>query len=339
MVRVMSSSELFSSNVPGIPHTIMVTGVGALIGQGIIQSLKSQKKYRIVGLDRAHSSYAASLCDHFYTKPCREESPEYLSFLRETVKRHAIKLVIPGIEQDIEYFHQLRSTLDLLEAPVVLNNPELIEVAADKGETMERISRAGMPSIPTYCGTIWEECVSCCGPAPWLLKPRRGSGSRGQAILENQADFDYWLTKTQGSALIQHIVGDPETEYTVAVFGFGDGTANPPAILRRKLGPGGATVFAETVPTSTCIELSVEALNRLFRPLGPTNYQFRVEGDVAYLLEINPRISASTSMRHALGYNEAQMCVDYFVDENVPQPASLRLGRVERYLSDFVSLS
>jgi carbamoyl-phosphate synthase large subunit len=77
-------------------------------------------------------------------------------------------------------------------------------------------------------------------------------------------------------------------------------------------------------------------LNGLFRPLGPTNYQFRKEHGVPYLLEINPRFSSTASIRAAFGYNEASMAVDFFLRRKTPDHPTIRCGWAARYTEDFI---
>jgi hypothetical protein len=55
-----------------------------------------------------------------------------------------------------------------------------------------------------------------------------------------------------------------------------------------------------------------------FKPIGPTNFQFRFDSGNFKLLEINPRISSATSIRTKLGYNETKMSIDYFLFNILP---------------------
>jgi carbamoyl-phosphate synthase large subunit len=54
------------------------------------------------------------------------------------------------------------------------------------------------------------------------------------------------------------------------------------------------------------------------------------------LLEINPRISSSTSIRTAFGYNEAGMAVDYYLDNKKPKQPKIKRGWAVRYTDDFI---
>lgn len=168
-----------------------------------------------------------------------------------------------------------------------------------------------------------------------LLKPRQGNGGRKIVRLEDERDFEYWTRKTDEPFMLQRIVGTDEDEFTASVFGLGDAQATPPIVFKRKLSPTGSTLLADVVDDAS-IQSMIGRLNVLFRPLGPTNYQFRTEADTTYLLEINPRISSATSFRAAFGFNEAWMCVDYFLHKTVPAPCGIRRGRAMRYVEDHV---
>jgi carbamoyl-phosphate synthase large subunit len=101
------------------------------------------------------------------------------------------------------------------------------------------------------------------------------------------------------------------------------------------LAPDGSTgrAWVERVPG---LEAVVTRLARHFKPRGPTNFQFRRHGDGWKLLEINPRISSSTSMRTAFGYNESLMCVDYYLNGRLPEQPAISGGFAIRYIEDMI---
>ncbi|MNP55379.1 carbamoyl phosphate synthase-like protein [compost metagenome] len=75
---------------------------------------------------------------------------------------------------------------------------------------------------------------------------------------------------------------------------------------------------------------------RIFKPEGPTNFQFRYEAGHYYLLEINPRISSSTSLRTAFGFNESEMCIEYYLQGKEPSFATIKKGSSVRYIEDWI---
>ena len=81
---------------------------------------------------------------------------------------------------------------------------------------------------------------------------------------------------------------------------------------------------------------ALRVLCNIFKPIGPTNFQFRRHNDTLKLLEINPRVSSATSIRTAFGYNECQMAVEYFLDKKIPSQPLTRRGKAVRYVEDFI---
>ena len=317
--------------------SVLVTGVGAIIGQGIIKSLrKSKHNVRIVGVDRSNGSIGQYLCEAFHQKPaCEEDTSEYLEFWRGILKKEGVDIVIPGLEVDMFFVDGQRQLFDELGVAIVINEPRLIALSADKWKLGNQLADIGFPNIPSSIAENWELAVSELGKPPLLLKPRSGNGSRGIARLYDERDFDYWRAKSGDNWMLQRIVGDDANEFTVGLFGFGDGKSISPIILRRRLSNAGNTVAAQVMHD---IEIA-EATQRLtghLKPLGPTNYQFRKEGDIAYLLEINPRFSSSNSLRTAFGFNEAEMAIEYFKFGRIPQIPLIKAGTAWRYSEDYV---
>ena len=54
------------------------------------------------------------------------------------------------------------------------------------------------------------------------------------------------------------------------------------------------------------------------------------------LLEINPRISSSTSIRAAFGYNECKMAIEYYLENKKPEQPFIKQGRAVRYIEDYI---
>lgn len=319
-------------------HAVLVTGVGALIGQGIIKSLRMAGIRKVVGIDRKRNPYAEDVCDRFYQKPCDEKSPAFWEFLNTIIEKEAVDILIPGIEQDVFFFNEHRAEVGQLAVPIVLNTPLVISLGMDKWFLHNVLLETGSYAIPSFIGGNWADCLAALGEPPFLIKPRRGSGGQGQALVHHSEDFFYFRKKMRSEFMAQRLVGGDDEEYTVAVFGYGDGDSSDPVTLRRRIGLGGATWQAETVEQNEVIDNAVAVLNRAFRPMGPTNYQFRQEGDFLYLLEINPRISASTSLRAAFGYNEATMCVEHYIHGKRFGNVGMRQGRAVRYIEDYIVL-
>lgn len=318
-------------------YTVLVTGVGAVIGYGVVRSLRASRfPVRIVGMDIYADAAGQRWCDAF-EQALLAADPQYEEFLTGIIEKHSIDLVIPGIEQDLHRIAESHThgPLSRASARYALNNPELIRIASDKWLTHRELSKAGFPVIGSCIDGRFEDLAAQFG-RPFLMKPRRSYAGKGIQTLFTAADFNYWKQKMGDNFMAQEIVGDPQSEYTVGCFGLGDGDVAQQIVFQRVLSADGSTAKAKVrcVPE---IEARVRELAMLFRPVGPTNFQFRFHRGEYLLLEINPRMSSSASLRTAFGYNEAEMCLEYYMENSVPRRRTLRLGSAVRYIEDWVT--
>lgn len=316
---------------------VIVTGIGAIIGQGIAKSFRNSDLHvKVIGVDLKPNNLGEMFCDVFHQKPqCEENTAEYIKFWRDLIISEKADLIIPGIDIDLEFFHDQRSIFKDLQVVLCLNQPELIEMSTDKWLLGQKLSKNGLPVIPSMISGDWEDCIAVLGPPPLLIKPRHGNASRGIVKIHDKEDFIYWRNKAGDNFMVQRIVGKDEEEYTVGIFGFGDGTAGEPIVLHRTLSASGSTQNAILINDEHITSITLK-LNKIFNPLGPTNYQFRREGEKLFLLEVNPRISSSTSIRTGFGYNEAVMCIEYFLKKQRPISPVIRSGRASRFTEDFI---
>lgn len=321
------------------PIHVLVTGVGAIIGQGIVRSLRaSGHPVKVIGLDRSARPPGPDWCDVFVQKPiCDERSDGYRDFWQNLIRKESIDLVLPGLEVDMLFLDGQREMFEKEHGACVLalNHSALIALTGDKWLMHLFLEDHGLSAIPTMIDASWDDALATLGAAPILLKPRQGNGSRGIVRLHDREDFAYWTRKTAEPWMLQRIVGSEHEEYTVGSFGLGDGQAVAPIIMRRRLSAAGNTQQAEVV-NHPLLQAKVAAFNALLKPIGPTNYQFRVHDGEAYLLEVNPRFSSSNSLRTGFGYNEAQMALEYFVLNRLPQPPEIRHGIGWRYSEDYI---
>lgn len=315
----------------------LVTGVGTIIGYGIINSLR-QSKYdvHIVGMDMNPDAVGKHWCDEFVVaRPA--VAKDYILFLKNTIDNYNIDIVLLGIEQDMNRISSSRKELGDYLNKIVINNENVIDFTNDKWKTFEFLSEHGLPAIDSVLERDYNKLKEYFG-GDFLVKPRRSYSSRGIKIIKDEPTFNYYKYLNGDEMMAQRICGDNDHEYTAAAFCYGNGKCSKPIILKRKLSFEGSTLTAEVVDNKS-IEGSIYKLTELLKPCGPTNFQYRLEGDTAYLLEINPRISSSTSLRTAFGYNEAEMAIDFLVSKKPEVFPQIQKGKAVRYIADFVELT
>jgi len=314
--------------------TVMVTGVGAIIGYGILRALRAGRPgLKLVAADIYPDAVGQVWADHFEPAPLTA-SADYSSWLKDTINEHSVDLVIPGIEQDAHFLSDHRD--DFTSTKLALNNRALVDVCKDKLVLHDALAAHGeMSRIECLTMGSYGALVSELG-LPFILKPRKGYASKGIVKVADPADFAPHAERLGTVLIAQPFVGDDMEEYTVGAFGDGTGALLARISMRRRLSAQGATDKAWVVNDPTLDDV-VERLFAIFRPVGPTNLQFRKAREGWKLLEINPRISSSTSIRAAFGYNEAAMCVDYYLNDALVEQPTLRQGSANRYIEDWIS--
>jgi len=310
---------------------ILVTGVGAIIGYGIIESIRlSGIPCQITGVDIFEENYGRYVCDHFQVAPYTSDSG-YFAWLSDICDRHHIDLIIPGIEQDLFKYSENRTLLPTL---TVLNNETIINLAKDKYETFTYLSHLdGVNVIPTYMGLDFESAVNTVG-LPFIVKPRKSYASKGYQCIRSVGDFRRVSQEINEDTIFQPFIGTEDEEYTFSAFGSGDGHIADQIILRRYLSREGATQRAHVVSGDDELQFYVDTLVKELKPIGPTNFQFRKHHGKAFLLEINPRISSACSLRAKFGYNEPQYCIEHYLELGVHRPQVKKTGRAIRYIAD-----
>jgi carbamoyl-phosphate synthase large subunit len=301
--------------------TVMVTGVGAIMGYGLLKSLRaSDPAVVLVGTDIYDDAAGRAWCDAFAQAPLTA-SADYPAWLERVIRQHAVDLVIPGIEQDLHWFSDHREQVAQLGCGVVLNSRALIDLSRDKWAMDQALAAADEPArIPSYLSGSFAELAQTLGLV-WV---------------QSASDFEPHAHLLGEVLMAQPIIGCAEQEFTVAVFGDGEGGSFGSITLQRKLAADGSTAKA-WVRQEASLDEVVARLCAHFRPVGPTNLQFRRDADGSWkLLEINPRISSTSSMRRAFGYNEAAMCLDFFLNRKAPPTPEIRPGFAVRYIEELV---
>jgi carbamoyl-phosphate synthase large subunit len=316
-------------------RTILVSGASGVVGYGVLRSLrKSGHEYKLIGTTIYDDSVAPAFCDIFELAPPTSDA-KYLTWLSDIIKKHQVDMIIPGIEADMINWSENRESIESTGTHALLNNSSLVSLCADKWKFYEQLSETDSTlAIETRLDGAFEQFEKDFG-LPFLLKPRRGFASKGIVHVDSSETFKLHQKELGSVLMAQPIVGTNDEEYTVSAFFDKESSLCCHMGLKRKLAKEGYTEKAQVTELAGA-EAALKELAKLFKPIGPTNFQFRVHNGQLKLLEINPRVSSATSIRTAFGYNESLMSVEYFLNDIAPTQPEIKNGYAVRYVEDYI---
>jgi carbamoyl-phosphate synthase large subunit len=315
--------------------TVLVTGVGAVTGYGLLRDLRQRRpEVRLVGTDIHGDAVGAHWCDRFVSCPPALDA-SYGDWLWRTVREEIVDLVLPTLDADLDFF--LAAGVSSDAAAVALNSGTALRVSRDKLELDRRLVAHEEPArIETSTSRDFDVLEASLG-VPFLLKPRRGYGSRGIVAINDRDELASFVPRLGSDLIAQQIVGRPDDEYTLGAFGDGRGRFGARILMRRTLAPWGATRRVEVLEVPPDLDATIDRLAAIVEPRGPTNLQFRRDESGWRLLEVNARVSSSSSLRALFGYHDAEMTLDFYLHDVVPPQPDVRLGTAARYFEDLVT--
>lgn len=309
-------------------YTVLVSGASGIVGYGILRSLKETDAF-LIGTTIYETSPADCFSDLVMHPPLTGDET-YIPWLIDVIIKYNVDMIIPAIEADMSEWNKHRAELEATGAYVMLNNSGLIELCLDKWRFYQCLCEH---DFEYRIDTALDISGADFG-FPLILKPRCGFGSRGLIKVNSLQELKSCEDEIGDNLIVQKYVGSEQEEYTVSAFFDLNSEMKAIISMKRKLSKLGYTENAETVVIPDIVKI-IEIMTGFLKPIGPTNFQFRWDKDKWRLLEINPRISSSTSIRKGFGYNDAQMCIDYFLEhKSISQPV-IKQGSSVRYTEDY----
>ena len=240
--------------------------------------------------------------------------PGYLPALRELVRAHDVRLVIPLADLDHVLLAEHRTELD--GAVVLLSAREVVERTEDKYAAHLFFEKHGIPSPPSWLPAELPETV----PFPVLVKARFGFGSRHIYRAEDAEQLDFFLRHTPEDSFVQQVCAGEE--FSIDVFCDFEGrclNAIPRTMIESK---GGESIKGMTIKDPVLIEFARLVAETL--PIwGPANIQcFRVAGGRHEVTDVNPRFGGGFPLPLAAGGRYPELALALARGER-PEP---RLG-------------
>src|SRR5688572_30006798 len=109
--------------------SILVTGIGGVVGQGILRNLTDMKLgMKIIGSNVVKVSAGNYLCDQVYEVPFAHH-PDYILTMLEICRKENVALIIPST--DYEVYH-LSVDRDRFKCAIAVSDSEVAKFCLDK---------------------------------------------------------------------------------------------------------------------------------------------------------------------------------------------------------------
>ncbi len=311
---------------------VMVTGAGALLGQGIIKSLRAApNRYEIVALDPDPRAVGLHWADQAYLIPFAT-APDYLERVSEMMDRERPEAVLIGTDVELMTFAMHKAQLEsAYRTCVIVSPPEVIRIADDKWLTYEFLAAHGFPHPRSALPQNLEELLRACD-FPLIVKPRTGARSVGVQLVMNERELESAVARVT-NPLIQECVATANNEFTSGVV-VSAGCVRATVTMRRDLRDG--NTYRAYVETGAGFDAVLRAVAERLGGLGPLNFQFRSDHGIPKIFEINARFSGTTPLRAQAGFNEVDAVLQHFVRGQPITPPVLRPVTILRYWSEWV---
>ena len=308
------------------PFRVLITGVGSLVGTGILDALEGRRdSLFVIGTSFGADAPGVYRCDQaFFTR--HSEGEGFEAEVEAIIARTQPDVVIPGRDPDITAVARLAERLPALRAMV--GGTSAAVLFADKLATFEFARSVGLPVVATRLATD--------GPItpPAVVKPRFGSGSIGVRILLNRAQVE--AVCQEEDAILQPLIG-PAPQMPDVTVGWPLFWQCLPA---RQGGVQGLILPDGSVGPSFAFEVTHEAgkvarqwaveddeLTTLgqgyLRAIGsagwrgPANIACVHSGSEWLCLELNGRFTGGTAARTAMGYDEVGIALNAWAGREV----------------------
>lgn len=302
-------------------RTVLVTGIGGNVGQGILRNLRSSAiSLNIIGVNVEQLTSANYLCDNVYEVPYAY-SDNYIETIKTICSRENVELIIPSTDYEVYY---LSKNIDQFSCKVVANPSDTNEIFVDKFKTYQSFSNTGIPFAKAFEVDQYDFTFDS-----FIAKPKKGRGSRGILInpesIENLGD-EYMIQEMH--------VGQ---EYTTAFYVDKSNSLFSLITMSRKLVNGTTTFCTVEKDKDQLIEPVIQQIITKFKVVGSCNIQYIIDkNNNVHPFEINGRISGTNSIRSNFGFKDVVWTIEEHLLNKTLQKPTITGGSASRILLDVI---
>ena len=291
---------------------IFLTGAGGAASISLLKHLQGDARYELFAGDidpRAAGLYLVP-AERRVILP-RGDDPAFAGTLLEVCGDHAIDVLIPTVDVELEPVALGRARFEAAGTRVLLAPLTCLQLCLDKWKLMEAVGRPHAPRSAPLTADLdvrsWE--------FPVLVKPRTGAGGRGVRVVETREEF--LALPRDPAMLVQEYL--PGAEYSVDVLVAQDGTFLAAVPRERLKVDSGVAVACRTVRDPE-LEAAARAVAERIGVTGVANVQFRRDrAGRPRLMEVNARFPGTMPLSVAAGVDMPSLALEDLVGRGRPE--------------------
>jgi len=184
---------------------------------------------------------------------------------------------------------------------LITSRKSLCNIFLDKLKAQKQCEKVGIKIVPLSNVEF-----------PMILKPRKGSASKGICVANDATDLDYILTQIDEKDYIKQNYIDG-TEYTVDAYVSKNGQFIGAIPRIRYDVTAGESTTAIIVHDTEISQVTKEIIEK-FELKGPITLQFIRKNKELYFLELNPRFGGGIIASIEAGFNIPKMMIQDYLD-------------------------
>ena len=291
------------------------------------------------------ATFASRWCKQQFIAPSYEQSTQpYLAYLNEVLDQTGARVLITSSDGTLAVIRQHREQLERRVKIALAKEPSLA-IAVNKVQTLEIAAKLGIgiprgvivSSINDVPGALREVGLPAVVKPneSWLWGEEQGARLICQLVttLEEAKRAVEELTSMGGTTLFQQFLSG-RREAVNFIYAHGEMYARFAQWAKRTQPPlGGTSVLRQSIAVPEDIGDHAERLVREIELEGYSEVEFRRDSEgKPYLMEINPRLSASIEVAVRAGVDFPYLLYQWASGDKIDYVKSYRVGGWMRYL-------
>lgn len=347
---------------------ILILSAGSLLGQNILDTLEGRRhKVQVTGADCSSGNPRVFRCDKAYKAP-PISTPEFKEFFYDLVEKKQPDMILPGRDHDVLALAEFARLSPQMQKRIPCGAVESVKIMNDKGLSFQFAKEYNLPFAETFVlnhnpneALSWAEGIGF----PLLVKPSEGYGSLGIRIILDKNQLNAFLGKTPHGFILQQMLDlssdarrlienfTRESDTGVPFFFYlpeenqfaGQTIIRPDSSVGEVFTSRSLMVLGRCERSERWEDPQFTEITRFFAEAianagwrGMFNLQCRRTEGRYIGIEMNGRMSGSTSARRWLGYDEIRELILAFYQYDIGMDSrSLRdtKGTVYRSLTDY----